>query len=153
MPVIPLLRIKFYTMYQKAQDNFILGFCHHWKEKYDWQDTHFVIHLETDSIYITKNLVCKFPFLELEFNHLIFLLNPSPPYDNVLYCSQKISPFDNDFPSLPSEFVRTATSNGITDYWRILTSSRMKKVWFQFICTFGITAKVRESTLFNTSIF
>lgn len=23
MPVIPLLRIKFYTMYQKAQDNFI----------------------------------------------------------------------------------------------------------------------------------
>lgn len=21
--------IKFYTMYQKAQDNFILGFCHH----------------------------------------------------------------------------------------------------------------------------
>lgn len=35
------------------------------KEKYDWQDTHFVIHLETDSIYITKNLVCKFPFLEL----------------------------------------------------------------------------------------
>lgn len=29
------------------------------------QDTHFVIHLETDSIYITKNLVCKFPFLEL----------------------------------------------------------------------------------------
>ena len=29
MPVIPLLRIKFYTMYQKAQDNFILGFCHH----------------------------------------------------------------------------------------------------------------------------
>ena len=23
------------------------------------------IHLETDSIYITKNLVCKFPFLEL----------------------------------------------------------------------------------------
>lgn len=34
-------------------------------KKYDWQDTHFVIHLETDSIYITKNLVCKFPFLEL----------------------------------------------------------------------------------------
>ena len=29
MPVIPLLRIKFYTMYQKAQDNFILGFLIH----------------------------------------------------------------------------------------------------------------------------
>ena len=60
MPVIPLLRIKFYTMYQKAQDNFILGFCHHWKEKYDWQDTHFVIHLEVSSKRITKNLVCMF---------------------------------------------------------------------------------------------
>lgn len=29
MPVIPLLRIKFYTMYQKAQDKVVLGFCHH----------------------------------------------------------------------------------------------------------------------------
>ena len=39
-------------------------------------------------------------------------------------------------------------TNGITDYWRILTSSRMKKVWFYFICTFGISAKVRETTLY-----
>ena len=47
----------------------------------------------------------------------------------------------------------TATSNGITDYWRTLTSSRMKKIWFKFICTFGITAKVRESTLLDICIF
>ena len=43
--------------------------------------------------------------------------------------------------------------NGITDYYKILTSPRMKKIWFKFICTFDITIKVRETTLFNTYIF
>lgn len=64
MPVIPLLRIKFTPCIRKPRTTLSWAFVII-EEKYDWQDTHFVIHLETDSIYITKNLVCKFPFLEL----------------------------------------------------------------------------------------
>lgn len=65
-------------MYQKAQDNFIdPGLLSSLKrkiiseeprgptlscQKYNWQDTHFVIHLEVGSKRITKNLVCRFNF-------------------------------------------------------------------------------------------
>lgn len=61
---------------------------------------------------------------------------------------------NNDYTSLDTfttmkNVLYYSLKNGITDYYRTLTSSRMKKVWFCFICTFDIAIKVRESTLFE----